>query len=326
MAKRIGGVKLSIMPVMGMKKPWHYRNKVIWHISETKKGKKMGFYHYRSRKLVEISNCPLLMPGLNTVSLLIKETLDGVRLAENSSIMVRQSNLNKAIMVEFIHCSPDKEVLRKLSTEVQAVYEKQKGKTRLLCGKEMIKEKAGKCLFYLGVDDFFQVNSLQTECLLDTVIKYFNFSGNEKVLDAYCGSGMFSLNIASSIFSVTGIDLDIMAIKHAKINAELNNIANCRFIAGRCEKIIPENNIVFDRALVDPPRTGLKREVISAITLFSPKTVVYVSCNTGTLARDLKQFVIGGYQVVNIQPIDMFPQTSHIENVVLLQKGKTTSL
>ena len=322
-AKRIGDVKLPIMSVIGMKNPWHYRNKVIWHVSENKYGKKMGFYHYRSRKLVEISNCPLLMPGLNSVSFLIKEMLDGIKLTENSSIMVRQSNLNKEILVEFINCSPDKNVLRKLSREVQAVYEKRKGKTRLLCGRVMIKEKAGNCIFYLGADDFFQVNSVQTEYLLETVIKKFKLSGYEKILDAYCGVGMFSLNIASSVSSVTGIDLDVMAIKHAKINTELNKIANCRFISGRCEKIIPEINTAFDGVLVDPPRTGLRQEVIGSLILFSPKTIIYVSCNTGTLARDLKQFVIGGYHVVNIQPIDMFPQTTHIENVVLLQRGKT---
>ena len=320
---RIGGVKPNIMRFIGMSNPWHYRNKVLWHICQGTDGKKMGFYSYQSKKLVEVDDCPILMPGLNVISLLVKEMLHGIQLGENSSVMIRQSKENKEVILEFINCSPNKGVLRKLYQEVEAIYENRHGKTRLLSGKEFIEEKAGKCLFYLGPNDFFQVNPEQTGFLIHTVSRFLDLSGNEKVLDSYCGAGMFSLNIADNAATVVGIDSNAMAIKHAKINSELNGLVNCQFIAGSCEKILPIIEDIFDRIIVDPPRTGLKKESIEGIIDLSPEIIVYVSCNPATLARDLKQFSGNGYNIECIQPIDLFPQTSHIENVVFLQKRKT---
>ena len=317
---RIGGINPKIMNVMGMPYPWHYRNKVLWHSCECTDGKKIGFYRYQSRQLIEVDDCALLLPGLNATSLLVKEILHEVQLEENSSVMIRQSNENKEIIIEFINCSPDKGALRKLSQEVEAIYENQHGKIRLLSGRKLIQEKAGKCLFYLGPDDFFQVNPEQTEYLIGTVYQYLNLSGYHKVLDAYCGIGMFSLNIAGSTALVIGIDSNIEAVKHAKRNSALNGIINCQFIAGSCEKIIPAIKEPFDRIIVNPPRAGLKKEIIRDITNISPNLMVYVSCNPATLARDLKQFLGNGYRIVNVQPIDMFPQTSHIENIILLQR------
>lgn len=321
--KRIGGLCPSIMPMFGMENPWNYRNKVLWHVGEDKDGKKIGFFRSHSKQIIEIGHCPLLLPGLNSISQLIGEFLQKIRLDKNCSIMIRQSDLNKEILVEFIHCSPDRFLLKSLSEKVHAVYEKRNGRTMLLSGNEMIKEKKGNWLFYLGADDFFQVNSVQIEHLLQTVIGYLGTSGNEKVLDAYCGVGIFSLNIAGQVSSVTGIDLNPSAIKHARINARLNNITNCKFIAGSCEKVIPGKiDKAYDQMLLDPPRSGVKKEVIYSISKILPETIVYISCNTGTLARDLKLLNDYGYCVSNIQPIDMFPQTSHIENVALLHRVK----
>ena len=317
---RIGGIEATILDTIGMQEPWNYRNKVVWHITNSPDGKKMGFYRYRSRQLIEIGDCPLLLPKLNKISLLIKEMLPGIYLEEDSSIMIRQSNNSRETMLEFIHCSPDKGTLERISQEVETIYENRLGKTKLLFGRKLIKEKAGKSLFSLGPDDFFQVNPEQSESMINTVVEYLNLSGHNKVLDAYCGAGMFALNIADNVMSVVGIDSNIWAVKNAKKNATLNDIENCQFISGPCEINLSNLQNSFDRVIVNPPRTGLKPEVINAIVNISPEIIVYVSCNPATLARDLKQFVNNNYKVAKIQPIDMFPQTSHIENIVLLQK------
>jgi len=317
---RIGGINPTIMSVVGMQEPWNYRNKVVWHISDSGYGKKIGFYRYRSRQLIDIENCPLLLPKVNKISLLIKEMLPGIYLEKDSSMMIRQSNNSKETMLEFIHCFPDKESLERLSQEVETIYENRYGKIKLLFGRKLIKEKAGKSLFSLGPDDFFQVNSDQSESMINTVTEYLNLSGHNKVLDAYCGAGMFALNIADNVVSVVAIDSNIWAIKNAQKNATLNDIENCQFISGPCEINLSNLQNSFDRVIVNPPRTGLKPQVINAIVNISPEIIVYVSCNPATLARDLKQFVNNNYKVAKIQPIDMFPQTSHIENIVLLQK------
>ena len=323
--KRMTGVNPLVRPVIGMEEPWYYRNKVVWHLAQEGYSKKIGFYRFRSRQLVEIDHCPLLLPGLNKVSLLIKEMLSEVKVRDNSydsSIMIRQSNQQDEMMLIFTNCSGGEKLLRKLEGEVQSIYEQQEGKLKLLSGQKWIRQRAGQCLFYLGPHDFFQVNPEQNERLIDTVFHYLHLTGGEKILDAYCGVGTFSLNVGRYSASVVGIDSNHLAIREAHKNALLNGLENCRFISGYCEKILPAIAIKeqFNRVIVDPPRAGLQGEVISQLSSILPEILGYVSCNPATLARDVKQFMANGYQLVEVQPIDMFPQTNNIENVVLLYK------
>jgi 23S rRNA (uracil1939-C5)-methyltransferase len=317
---RIGGINPTIKSVIDMQESWNYRNKVLWHICDSRDGKKMGFYRYQSKKLIEIDNCPLLLPELNKISFLIKEMLPEIYLEGNSSIMLRQSSDSNQTILEFINCFADRKLVNRLSREIDNIYEKRDGRTKIIAGQGLIKEKAGECYFLLGADDFFQVNPEQSESMINTVAEYLNLSGHNKVLDAYCGAGMFALNIADKAVSVVGIDSNIWAVRNARRNAELNSIENCQFISGQCEVILSKLQNSFDRIIVNPPRTGVKPEVINAIVNIYPEIIVYVSCNPATLARDIKQLVNNSYNVANIQPIDMFPQTSHIENIVLLRK------
>jgi 23S rRNA (uracil1939-C5)-methyltransferase len=318
--KRIGGIPVEVSSTIGMQEPWNYRNKVVWHIDKNSEDIKIGFYRNYSRQLIQIDNCPLLLPKLNKFSALIKETLPGICLQENSSIMLRQSYNSKQVILEFIDCLPDKQTEKRLSGEIDAIYEKRDGKIKLLAGEGLIKEKAGKFYFLLGAEDFFQINPQQFDSMINTVVGYLNISKQDKVLDTYCGSGMFALNVAEEALSVFGIDSSVLAIRNARKNAELNGITNCQFTAGFCESVLSGTKDYFSRVIIDPPRTGLKPEVINSIADISPERIVYVSCNPATLARDLKQFSLNQYQVLAIQPIDMFPQTRHIENIVLLRK------
>lgn len=317
---RIGGIETTVLDAIGMQEPWNYRNKVLLHISDSHDGKKMGFYSYHSKQLIEIDSCPLLLPKLNRIISLIKDMLPQIHLEGDGSIMLRQSNYSNQMMLEFINCFADQEIINKLSQKVDSIYENRNSKTKLLAGQRLIKEKAGKCYFLLGVDDFFQVNAKQTEIMIETVSQFLNIERKNRLLDAYCGAGMFALNVADNVMSVLGIDANFSAIKNARKNAELNGIVNCQFISGFCEDILSDKKTSFDRIIVDPPRTGLKLKVISSLIESYPHIITYVSCNPATLARDLKQFVLNEYRVLTVQPIDMFPQTSHIENIVLLQR------
>ncbi|MDD3640783.1 MAG: 23S rRNA (uracil(1939)-C(5))-methyltransferase RlmD [Atribacterota bacterium] len=318
--KRIGGVPVKVLETIGIEEPWNYRNKVVWHINKNSEDIKMGFYRNQSSQLIQIDDCPLLLPKLNNLSALIRKNLTGINLQENSSIMLRQSyNSNQAIL-EFINCYSDKKTEKRLTEEIDTIYEKRNGKIKLLSGERLIREKAGKCYFLLGAEDFFQINPRQYDSMINTVINYLNINKQDKVLDAYCGSGMFALNVAGKASSIIGIDSSIPAIKNARRNVELNGITNCKFTIGYCENVLPNLKEAFDRVIIDPPRTGLKTKVIDSIINASPETIIYVSCNPGTLARDLKRFVLNGYKVFAVQPVDMFPQTSHIENIVALQQ------
>ncbi len=318
--QRIGGVSTIVKPIIGMSDPWYYRNKVIWHLAPNANGIKMGFYQCRSNKIIDICQCPLLLPGLNELSLIIQGMLHELEIREKSSIVIRQSNQQDEIMLEFINCVPKRKLVNKLTEKVSSVYIQEQGRLRILFGKKEIYHKAGHCLFALGPHDFFQINTIQSFKLIDIVGQYLTRSECMKILDAYCGVGMFALNLAQYVKQVTGVDSNHTAIKNAKKNAIINGLKNCQFIAGLCEEILSKLAIKFHKIIVDPPRAGLKKEIIYSILSIAPESVLYVSCNPATFARDIKQFVIANYTLKEVQPLDMFPQTAHIENIALLQK------
>jgi 23S rRNA (uracil1939-C5)-methyltransferase len=318
--KRIGGVSTVVKPLIGMPEPWNYRNKVIWHLAQSDNGINMGFYKFRSNEIVDIYQCPLLLPGLNEVSLIIREMLHELEIREKTSIVIRQSNQQNDVMIEFINCLPKKILLKELSKKVQSIYVQQQGKLRLLFGKREIVQKAGHCLFTICPQNFFQTNSEQSERLIEIVCQYLNLSDSADILDAYCGVGMFSINIAQDACRVTGVDSNHSSIKNARRNAKINGLTNCQFIAGFCEKILLTLEKRFSRVIVDPPRAGLEKEFITRILPITSELIVYVSCNPATLARDIKQFVTHHCQLIEVQPLDMFPQTGNIENIALLQK------
>lgn len=318
--KRIGGIDFEVKELIGMQKPWNYRNKVTWHLVEEQKSIKMGFYRMRSNILIDIQQCTLLKPVLNEVSHIIREMIHELKIGEKSSIMIRHSNDLNKVMIEFINCIPGKNLLKKLSGKAHSIYLQQRGSSKLLFGEKGLTQRTGHSTFILGPHDFFQINPEQNEKLIHLVRQYLDLSGTEKVLDAYCGVGTFSINIARDAFRVLGIDSNLQAINNAINNTLLNNIRNCQFIAGSCEHVLVNLKTRFNRIIVDPPRAGLKEAFIRSILSVCPKIIVYISCNPSTLARDIKQFILNDYKLIDIQPLDMFPQTSNIENIVLLQK------
>ena len=194
--------------------------------------------------------------------------------------------------------------------------------TILLYGKPVIVDSIGDIDFEISARSFYQVNPEQTEVLYGQALEYAQLTGNESVIDAYCGIGTISLFLAQNAKEVYGVEIVPQAIEDAKRNAELNGIDNAYFEAGPAEVVIPKwyaEGKRFDVLVVDPPRKGCDEELLKTILEYKPKRVVYVSCNPGTLARDLRILEDGGYRTQEVQPVDMFPHTSHVECVAWLE-------
>lgn len=192
-----------------------------------------------------------------------------------------------------------------------------------LWGKDFISDYIGKYKFNISPVSFFQVNPIQTEVLYNKALEYAELTGTEVVFDAYCGAGTISLFLSQKARKVYGVEIVEQAIDNAIINAKNNGITNSVFYVGKSEEIIPkliEDGIKPDVIVVDPPRKGCDVKLLDAIGKAEPKRVVYVSCDPSTLARDLKYLEQLEYETVEVQPVDMFPMTKHIETVVKLIK------
>ncbi|MBM7568074.1 23S rRNA (uracil1939-C5)-methyltransferase [Paenibacillus sacheonensis] len=198
--------------------------------------------------------------------------------------------------------------------------------THVLWGSEVIYDELDGIRFAISARSFYQVNPVQTVALYRKAVEYAALTGNEQVIDAYCGIGTISLFLARQAGHVHGVEIVPEAIEDAKRNAALNGIANASFEAGPAEVVIPrwrQEGIVPDVIVVDPPRKGCDEALLDTILAMKPKRVVYVSCNPATLARDLHVLEDGGYRTVEVQPVDMFPHTVHVESVVLLLRNET---
>jgi 23S rRNA (uracil1939-C5)-methyltransferase len=194
--------------------------------------------------------------------------------------------------------------------------------TVTLWGKDTIEDTIGDVRFEISARSFYQVNPIQTEVLYKQALDYAQLEGNERVIDAYCGIGSISLFLAQQAGHVMGVEIVEQAIEDAKRNAELNGFTNTYFEAGPAEEVIPrwyKEGKEADVLVVDPPRKGCDEALLNTIIEQKPKRVVYVSCNPGTLARDLRILEDGGYKTKEVQPVDMFPHTTHCEAVAWLE-------
>ena len=197
------------------------------------------------------------------------------------------------------------------------------GEEVLIAGKPYIEEELLGCKFRISARSFFQINPYATRVLYSTALEYAQLTGKETLLDLYCGTGTMGIIGAKKAKEVYGIEIVADAIRDAKINAEANDIHNIHFMNADASKGAEEliaSNIKIDAMIVDPPRKGCSKETLDAIFKIAPERFVYVSCDPATLARDVKIIMDHGYQLEKVQPCDMFPQTVHVETVVLLTK------
>lgn len=345
---RIGKLEdVMVHPIIGMDHAWHYRNKAQVPVGE-KDGKLIaGFFKPRSHEIVDTNESLIQLPEINEAVQAVKEICAklGISAYQEEAhkgvlrhIMARYGKATGELMVVLVTRTndiPQKDTLieeivsrlPKVKSIIHNVNSKRTNvilgeKTKVLWGNEVIYDYIGNVKFAISALSFYQVNPDQTKVLYEKALEYADLSGEENVIDAYCGIGTISLFLAQKARKVFGVEIVPEAIEDAKRNAELNGITNAEFAVGEAEVVIPnwykEGNTA-DVLVVDPPRKGCDEALLQTIIEMKPKKVVYVSCNPGTLARDLRILEDGGYKTVEVQPVDMFPQTMHVECCVLLK-------
>ena len=188
----------------------------------------------------------------------------------------------------------------------------------ILGGESMITERIGERTFYISANSFFQTNTRGATALYQIVENFSALIGNETVVDLYCGTGSIALTLAAQAKSVTGFEISETAVNDAEMNSRLNSIDNCRFILGDIRDKLPGMESPPDLMIIDPPRAGMHKDVVKQVLALAPERIVYVSCNPATLARDLG-LMQAQYKVKEVQPVDLFPHTWHIEVVAKLQ-------
>lgn len=346
--ERIGGLNgVAVHDTIGMEDPWRYRNKAQFPVGMD--GDVMiGFYANRSHEIIDTPQCSIQDAVNDNVIQTVREFIKKYDISvydENTGkgiirhIVTRKGFKTGEVMVcivingDSLPCGKALvEMLRARTDGLKSVVVNiNKKKTNVILGErnivifgeEAIYDYIGEFKFRISPLSFFQVNPVQTEVLYGKALEYADLKGDETVFDAYCGIGTISLFLSRKAKKVYGIEIVPQAINNAKENARLNGVKNVEFLVGESEIVIPElyrKGIKADVIVVDPPRKGCDEKLLEVITEMSPEKVVYVSCNPATLARDLKYLSERGYEVREVQPVDMFPQTSHVECVVGIRR------
>lgn len=338
---------VPVLPVKGMEDPWRYRNKSQIPFAERDGKVVSGFYKSRTHHIVDTDVCIIQSEEADELMSTLKHEMQALGLdAYNEKthrgmlrhLIVRKGKATGEIMVVLVTLKkkfPQKEavieLIKRVVPEVTSIMQNVNGEktnvifgneTLPLYGKSFIIDNIGDIQFEISARSFYQVNPAQTEVLYKQALDYAQLTGDEMVIDAYCGIGTISLFLAQNAKEVYGVEIVPQAIEDAKRNAELNGITNANFEAGAAEDVIPRwyaEGKRFDVLVVDPPRKGCDEKLLQTILEYKPKRVVYVSCNPGTLARDLRILEDGGYRTKEVQPVDMFPQSSHVECVALIE-------
>ncbi len=327
--------------------PWNYRNKAHWALSYRSGKVCIGLYRPRSHDIVEPEPCFIQHPLLNLVMDFLRKELQDheFRIYDERtgkgwlrSAFAKVAHSSDELMIGLVAINgkfPTRDVFVDSITHQfpgvrSVVLNIQPERTNVLMGRHTeilwgtghITEQIGDLSFRLSPRSFFQVNPWQTAELYRHVVELAGLTGAETVVDAYSGTGTIALALAGRAAEVWGIELEAEAVADAESNAKLNGIGNAHFLPGRCEERLPrmiKDGLIPDVVVLDPPRKGCDPEVIAAIAAAAPARVVYVSCNPATLARDLAAFRDAGFELRTVQPVDMFPQTAHVEAVALLE-------
>lgn len=352
---RIGGVKNPPMePIIGMDEPWRYRNKAQFPIGRTKEGNIVaGFYAGRTHAIVPVPDNDCVLGREVNAKILDKviahmETYDiepydeatGTGLVRH--VLIRCGFATDEIMVCLVVNGtkiPEEDALADslmeipemtsimLNTNMDQTNVILGDQVRTIRGESYITDEIGGVKFCISPLSFYQVNPVQTEKLYQKALEYAGLTGKETVWDIYCGIGTISLFLAKEAKKVYGVEIVPDAIEDAKKNAALNGIHNVKFFVGKAEDVLPKqyekHQIYADVIVVDPPRKGCEQAVLDTIIKMEPKRVVYVSCDSATLARDVKALTENGYVLKSVTPVDQFCHTAHVETVVGLQRKDT---
>ncbi|AEY67738.1 23S rRNA (uracil(1939)-C(5))-methyltransferase RlmD [Clostridium sp. BNL1100] len=347
--RRIGGLQdVTVNNTIGMENPYKYRNKVQYPVGSNNGEIRIGFYETRSHNIIDGNLCDIQPDESNEIRDVVRnfckdagiaiydeKTGKGllrhvmvrkgfktgeimVVLVVNGDILVKSDELVKKLLKGF----PDiKSIILNVNTRNTNII--LGDKNICIYGQKYITDFIGSFRFEISPLSFFQVNPIQTEVLYEKALEYAGLSGNETVFDLYCGIGTISLFLSQKAKRVVGVEVVADAISDAKRNAEINDVSNVEFLVGEAEKVIPElyaQGVKADVVVVDPPRKGCDEVLLNTLVEMQPQRIVYVSCNPSTLARDLKYLTEHGFEVKEVQPVDMFPWTGHVETVVLMSR------
>ena len=305
--KKFANLDLTVKDVVSADDIFNYRNKITFHINND-----IGFFKKKTNDFVCIDSCLICDKKINEILNQIKK-LD---LSEIKNIkIICSKNINEIMLI----IETNKDINIPKLKGIDSVYVLINNKYILKSGNKNIAEKMNDLIFYISPSAFFQVNTNQAIKLYDKVKEYANLNKEDIVLDLYCGTGTIALYLSDSCKKVSGIEINEDAIKDSNVNKEKNNIRNAQFYALNANQFLSKIKDKIDVLVVDPPRGGLDNKTSNSILKLKPKRIVYVSCDVSTLARDLK-LLNEEYEVLDVTPVDMFPNTCHIENVCILEK------
>lgn len=336
-------------PIIGMEEPWRYRNKAQFPFGRDKDGRIIaGFYAGRTHCIVENEDCLLGVEENREILDIIRNFMNEYKIEPYNEelhrglvrhVLIRKGFRTGELMVCLILNGtelPKKEILverlLKIAGMTSISFNINREKTNVILGKEIVNlygpgyitDYIGNVKYRISPLSFYQVNPVQTERLYGTALEYAGLTGDETVWDLYCGIGTISLFLAQKAKQVYGVEIVPQAIDDARGNAEINGMENVEFFVGKAEEVLPEqyekNQVYADVIVVDPPRKGCDEKCLETIVRMGPKKVVYVSCDSATLARDVKYLGEKGYEVKRVRCVDMFPQSGHVETVCLLSK------
>jgi 23S rRNA (uracil1939-C5)-methyltransferase len=336
--------------VLSVSEPLHYRNKSTYPLGVSQTGQvQAGYYQKGTHHIVNLNQCPIQDQRLNLLLAEVKQDIQqqGWQIYNENRyagqirhLALRIGRRTGEILLTLISCDRS---LKDLEIQAQEWLERYPNlvgvclnlnrdrsntifgsETYCIAGQPFLTEEFAGLTFQIRPDTFFQVHTEQAEALLQVILEELDLQGNEIFVDAYCGIGTMTLPIATRVQQAIGLEIQPQAIEQAQLNAELNHIENVTFQVGAVEKLLSTLTVQPDIVLLDPPRKGCDPTVLETLRQWHPSRIVYVSCNPATLARDLNLLCAeGAYQIRRIQPVDFFPQTAHVECVVILERVET---
>ena len=349
---RVGGVSLELPQVLGAETPLRYRNKVQFPVAQEKRGLAVGYYRARSHDVLDVDDCLLQPEAVTTLRRAFKGWMERYRVPAYDEgtcqglirhLYVRTNQAGEALCcvvangTRLPHAPELVQSLRQAAPALAGLVLNTNTKDtnvilgpnyRTIWGRDFLEERLCGMTFRLSVPSFFQINRAQTERLYAQALEFAGLTGQETVLDLYCGVGTISLALAQRAGQVIGTEIVPEAVQDAQANAARNQVDNARFLcgdAGEAAFQLAAEGVRPQVICVDPPRKGLAPEVPEILASMAPERIVYVSCDPATLARDVKRFGELGYPAVKAQAVDLFPRTAHVETVVLLSKGEIDS-
>ena len=338
---------VPVHATLGAEAPWNYRNKMQFPVGRSKGKTIIGCFAQGSHDIIDTENCYIQKEFNNDIVNAMREIVDKLGIPvynedRHTGILrhvIGRVGKNGECMVVLVTAVKDlqrsKDIVRMLRERLPKLVSVQQNvqtyrnnvimgrDTKLLWGKPTILDSLGSLTFHISPRSFFQVNTDQAEVLYGKALEYANLTGRETVIDAYCGTGTITLFLAQKARRVYGIEIVKPAILDAEKNARDNHVKNAEFIVGDATVVMPrlyKQGICADVVVVDPPRAGCTPTVLETFANMKPKRIVYVSCNPASLARDIAILDGLGYHAREVQPVDMFPNTSHVESIALLQR------